>query len=86
MIQSQVAPMQYSPFISPQNIGDIENNIRINVTDMNDKITKLHVRMDDNDEKLEKLKKDFYETVRIKAIDCIASVVLFVVIYIKVYT
>jgi hypothetical protein len=89
MIQTTVNPIQYSTYIPQQD--DIENNIEIRIknkfiTDIEENITKIHSRLNNNDEQMEKLKKKFYETVQIKLIDTIVSIVLFVVIYVKVYT
>jgi hypothetical protein len=76
----------YSPFI-PHN-QDTENRFGVLIDDMTDiklNIINLHVRLNTIDEKIEKLKKEFYETIKYRLCDCCINIVLLIVIYIKVF-
>ena len=89
MIQNTINPLQYSTYV-PQQV-DIENNIEIRINNkfivaLERDITKLQTRLDSNDAQMGKLKKEFHDNVKLKMIDCIVGIVLFVVIYVKVYT
>ena len=76
----------YSPFI--QHNQDIENRFGAFIHDMTDiklNIINLHVRLNTIDEKIEKLKKEFYESIKYRLCDCSINVVLLIVIYVKVF-
>lgn len=56
---------------------------RLKITD--EKLSQITERLDITDEKVEKIHKLFYSTLKYRICDCIISIILFIVIYIKVY-
>lgn len=93
IVQSPIHPiypmrLEYSHYIPQQD--DIKKNVvndikHTYINDIESQIKKLDDRIKVNTYVMEKLKKEFSATVQVKALDTIVSIVLFVVIYIKVY-
>jgi len=76
----------YSPFI-PHN-QDTENRFGVLIHDMTDiklNIKNLHVRLNTIDEKFEKIKEEFYKTIKIRLCDGLIGIILCIVIYVKVF-
>lgn len=89
MIQNTMTQnLVYTPYI-PQSV-DIENNIKkdvmVSVSRLDEKISQLDKRLTTMNEHLTKMQKEFNTTIKLKTYDCIISIVLFIVIYVKVYT
>ena len=80
--------LAYTPYI-PESV-DIESNIKNHVTvsesKLDEKISQLDKRIITMNERLTKMQEEFNTTIKFKSCDCIVGVVLFIVIYVKVYT
>lgn len=72
--------LEYSPYI-PQSV-DIENN----VSELDEKISQLDKRIITLNEHLTKMQEQFDTNVKFRCSDSIVGIVLFIVIYVKVYT
>jgi TolA-binding protein len=80
--------LAYTPYI-PESV-DIENNIKkdvmVSVNELDEKINQLDKRITTMNERITKMQEQFNTTIKFKSCDCIVGVVLFIVIYVKVYT
>ena len=83
--------LDYSVYIPQQT--DIENNIKtsisIEIQDLQTKIDVLANKLSKNDEEIKKLYTEICSTINMKSCDCccnIGFIVLFIIIYIKVYS
>lgn len=78
----------YTPYI-PESV-DIENNIKNHVmvseSKSDEKISQLDKRIITMNERLTKMQEEFDINIKFKSCDCIVGIVLFIVIYVKVYT
>jgi hypothetical protein len=84
-----IQTLQYSPYIYNP-LQDIENQYKENMQDIEKKISDLHTTINENNKlhnkKIEKLQKDFNENIKIRLADGIVGIVLFIIIYVKVFT
>jgi hypothetical protein len=83
--------LDYSVYIPQQT--DIENNIKTSISlEIHDLETKINLcadRLSKNDEEIKKIYMDIYTAVNVKICDCccnIGFIVLFIIIYMKVYS
>lgn len=92
-VSSPIHPiLNYSPYVTQQT--DIENNIqekieRTFVTDisrLDDKINLQTQKMELQTQKMDKLIKEFHDAIKYRLCDSMISIILFVVIYVKVYS
>lgn len=87
-ISSPIHPtttLGYSPYV-PQQV-DIENNIqeKIEHTFVTE-ISRLDAKIDLQTQKMDKLIKEFHDAIRYRVCDSMISIILFIVIYVKVYS
>lgn len=89
MIQNPMTQnLEYSPYI-PESVdieSNIKNHVMVSVSKLDEKISQLDKRIITLDERLTKMQEEFNTTIKFKSCDCIISIVLFIVIYVKVYT
>lgn len=88
MIQNQMTQnLEYSPYI-PQSV-DIENNIKndvmVSVSELDEKISQLDKRIITLNERFTKMQEQFDTNIKFRCSDSIVGIVLFIVIYVKVY-
>ena len=89
---NQTMPLEYSMYI-PQQV-DIENNIQQNIQNsltterdhFNEEVKVLKNRMKSLNEKMEQLEASFYSNIKCRLCDSLIGIVLFIVIYVKVYS
>ena len=89
MIQNPMTQiLAYTPYI-PESV-DIENNIKnhvmVSVSELDEKISQLDKRITTMNERLTKMQEQFDSNIKFRCCDCIIGIVLFIVIYVKVYT
>ena len=75
--------LEYSPYI-PQSV-DIENNVMVSVSELDEKISQLDKRIITLNERFTKMQEQFDTNIKFRCSDSIVSIVLFIVIYVKVY-
>ena len=84
--------LEYSTYI-PQQV-DIENNIQQNIQNsltterdhFNEEVKILKNKMNSLDRKMEELETNFYSNIKCRLCDSLVGIVLFIVIYVKVYS
>ncbi len=80
--------LAYTPYI-PESV-DIENNIKkdvmVSVNELDEKINQLDKRLTTMNELITKMQEQFDTTIKFRCSDSIVGIVLFIVIYVKVYT
>lgn len=78
---------QYSPYVPLHQIQDIENQHFKNIQN---KINDLQLQLNKSNEmhnaEIKLLQKNFNENIKIRFIDGILGIVLFVILYVKVFT
>lgn len=92
-VSSPIHPiLNYSPYVPQQ--ADIENNIQEKIehtfvtkyTLATTEISRLDTRINLQTQQLDKLIKEFHAAVQYRLCDSMISIILFVVIYVKVYS
>jgi hypothetical protein len=90
---NQIIPkLEYSTYIPQQ--ADIENNIQQNIqisltserNNFNEEVKILKNRMNSLDKKMEEIEKNFYSNIKCRLLDSVLGIVLFIIIYVKVYS
>ena len=84
--------LEYSTYIPQQ--ADIENNIQQNIQNsltterdhFNEEVKILKNKMNSLDRKMEELETNFYSNIKCRLCDSLVGIVLFIVIYVKVYS
>jgi len=86
--------LTYTPYVPYQ--SDIENNITEKIKqdlryefqeEMQNALDELYSKKMKNwQEQFEKIKKEFYETIKFRLCDSVIGIILFVIIYVKVFT
>ena len=84
--------LEYSTYI-PQQV-DIENNIQKNIQNsldterehFNEEVKILKNRMNSLDGRMEKMEKSFNINIKFRLSDSLVGIVLFIIIYVKVYS
>ena len=84
--------LEYSTYI-PQQV-DIENNIQKNIQNsldterehFNEEVKVLKNRMNSLDGRMEKMEKSFNINIKFRLSDSLVGIVLFIIIYVKVYS
>ena len=84
--------LEYSTYI-PQQL-DIENNIQKNIQNsldterehFNEEVKVLKNRMNSLDGRMEKMEKSFNINIKFRLSDSLVGIVLFIIIYVKVYS
>jgi hypothetical protein len=85
-------PLEYSTYIPQQ--ADIENNIQQNIKDsltternhFDEEVKILKNRMNSMDRKMEEIEANFYSNIKCRLCDSLVGIVLFIIIYVKVYS
>ena len=94
-VENPIIPttLKYSPFIPDISVSESsERNNASRLVNLNRIIndiiinqTRLYVKIDTMNEKIEKIEKAFYKTIKFRLWDCCIAVVLWIIIYIKVF-
>jgi len=85
-------PMEYSTYIPQQ--SDIENNVQQNIQNsltnernhFNEEVKILKNKMNSLDKRMEEIEVSFYSNIKCRLCDSLVGIVLFIVIYVKVYS
>lgn len=80
--------LEYSPYI-PQSVdieSNIKNHVMVSESKSDEKINQLDKKIVTMNEHLTKMQEQFDTHIKFRCSDSIVGIVLFIVIYVKVYT